>query len=365
MKKVVKKQTGNGENNIRFINAKSYKPVIGHTYVEYRTKDGYEKKQVATVELHGKDEVVVLEGKPLSRFLSIIEFGRRKFSKALVTGKTGAQRMLTKQYKASTMMQFQLQEEKGHVIRVTSERYVGVENSLVEEIIEKRLQQEGIEFEKKSINRYESNYRQFELKNMKFAEAVGMTSTIAYFNLNTGLNALQVVGGAMVQVCSNGLIVGKALKETERLVHKQDMKEYERKINIRLGQILEVLEVITKDVVELRKIKVTIAQAKSIISHLKIAKYMQEAIENRLFVKSTRTFNGKMDFDGTLYGVYMAMTYVGTHTEEMQMSRNRMTTVNIAQTMKMQALETLQDGYASYQKQTKESKKPKVIPRLK
>ena len=356
MKPVAQKHKGNGEENIRFIETKDYKPQIAHTYVEYRTNDGYEKRQVSTVELRGKSETIVLEGKPLSRFLSIIEFGKRAFTKQLSASRDETQKLLEKKYKASSMIKFQLQEENKQVIRITSERYVGVDNSLVEDIITKRLEQEGIEYIIKENKKFGNNYKQIELQNMKFAHDTGMTSTITYFNLNTGLNAIHIVGGALVQVCSNGLIAGKVLKDTQRLVHKQDMKEYERKINNRIGQILEVLETITQEVVALRKIKVNVDQAKSIISFLKIPQYIQASIQSRLFTESLKTYNGKMDFDGTLYGVYMAMTYVGTHMQDIQMSKNRITSVNLTQTMKMQALETLQDGYADYKKQVKKMK---------
>jgi len=105
--------------------------------------------------------------------------------------------------------------------------------------------------------------------------------------------------------------------------------------------VLENLDVLPQKVLKLREIQVTKKQAKKHIESIPIPQYMQKAIWKRLFTKSAKTLNGDRDWDGTMYGIYMASTYVGSNMEKIRKSKNRVVEIEPQHVEQLQSFETI------------------------
>jgi len=175
-------------------------------------------------------------------------------------------------------------------------------------------------------------------------EGTEIAKTISYMNKNDGDRSFKFFGGAVVLVCSNGMTTNNATSEI-KLRHLKTEKEVVRAINKHIGNILEKLEVLPKKVFALRDIKITRKQAKKHVDALPIPAYMRKAIWKRLFAKSAKSLNGQRDWDETMYGVYMASTYVGGNMEKIRKSKNRVVEIEPQHVEQLQSFETITTDY--------------------
>ena len=285
-----------------------------------------------TIKLHCqlRDEVIVLKGKVFSKFLWMMGFGYRKFigsmyAKEVTTGKRGGQKIkkryighrkieteLQKRYVESRTQQFQLLYVDGEVERITSEKYKSISHNFIQGVIENRLDAEGIEYEKTS--KFNGMSGMYQFKNTDGNSEIA--NAISYLNVNSGDKPLHLFGGAVVLVCSNGMMSGKATSKV-KVVHRFSEADYKRRIENKLSEILKDLTILPKQFMSLREHKVTKEEAEVLIHALPYAKYVKLEILARLHRKSSESRNGKSDWDGTMWGVYMAATYVGSHATEL------------------------------------------------
>ncbi len=317
-----------------------------------------------------------LSGKPFGRFLGFHEIGRRRFlgmsyRKEEVTSKYGAKRIkkifigtdkandwILSKYEKIPTEKFKLLIADGKVERITSEKYIGVPHDFIQEIIEKRLKAEGLVYEKQIEDaRFIGSIGRYVIKNVKKG-AGEIAKTISYWNQNSGDKSLKFYGGAVVLVCSNGMVREES-KSKIRLLHKIALPVLKKKIENALGLIIQQLEPLQKEFTALQKIKVTREEAKIKIESLPVPKYVQKAIWTRLFTASKFTKNGEMDFDGTMWGLYMASTYIASHYEKIEKGR-RERAVTDEQYMKLSSLELFTTKWDKKEKETDKTNAQKV-----
>jgi len=285
----------------------------------------------------------VLEGRSFSKFLSFIKVRKSKLmanvKHEMRTGNGVGKwnKYIQNKYPKSSTKKFQILHTNGIVERFTSNKYIAVPYDFIQQTIENRLDAEGIKYEKEI--KFDGVNGIYKLLNT-FTEGDEIAKTISYMNKNDGDRSFKFFGGAVVLVCSNGMISNNATSEI-KLKHMKTQSEIARAINKHIGVILEKLDVLPKKVFALREIQITKKQAKKHIKALPIAQYMKKAIWKRLFTKSQKTLNGKMDWDGTLYGIYMASTYVGSNMETIKKSTNRVVEIDISHIEQLQNFETI------------------------
>ena len=336
----------------------------GYEEVVFETKDAnpvfrwkeeegvFEKRQVPSVDLELKNgKVYNLRHKPLSRYLAFLGIGKRKFMDMLRTyerpeghktprkvflNTETAQKFLetatAKMLPTTEAFKILLMNDK--VVRITSDTFIAVKHSRVQEIIENRLHAEGIEFTKEI--RFGGVNGVYRFTNTQHE---GMENAVSYINRNSGDVSLQIYGGAVVLVCGNGMISGKASSKT-RIVHKLSDKDIVRKVEAELGMILERLNTLPEVFLKLKKYAVTQSEARKLVEALNMPKYLKAAIWKRLFASSKKTENGKMDWDGTMWGIYMAATYVASHEKAVSRSLNTTQDMNEDLMQKLAMVET-------------------------
>lgn len=325
-----------------------------------------------------KIQEVILRGKPFGRFLAFMDMGQRKLVnmcyrsqptnsgrlKRVFIGTNDAQKWLTTAYqKLEKTKHFKLLLADGKAVRITSEKYIGVPHSFVQEVIEKRLDAEGFQFEKtvnltgtigeydivtkdtitkqEAIKKLQQTTRSHQVVNT--FEGIQMGSMIRYVNYNTGDRSLNLFGGSKVLVCANGLISIKNDNKM-RMLHKLKLNDVRIKIERSITEIIKSIEPIRKELLKLRKISITEEEAKKFVSILPFPKYMQEAIWTRLFEESTETQNGKMDWDETLWGIYMSATYIASHSDTLKKGRKEKE-INDEYRVKLSAVETFSETW--------------------
>jgi len=106
--------------------------------------------------------------------------------------------------------------------------------------------------------------------------------------------------------------------------------------------------------------QITKDEAKKKIFSLPIAKYLQEAIWTRLFQASKLTRNGQMDWDETVYGLYMASTFVASHNENIKKSKNIDVAINEDHVQKLQSLELFTTDWDAREKELEKTNAPKI-----
>lgn len=285
----------------------------------------------------------ILDGRPFSKFLTLIKVKKSKVMAGVHKnmrqdgGYSRWNKYIQSKYPKSPTKKFQILHTDGAVERITSNKYVAVPYDFIQKTIEDRLDAEDIKYEKEI--KFGGVNGIYKLLNAK-AEGSEIAKTISYINKNDGDRSFKFFGGAVVLICSNGMISNNATSEL-KLRHMKTESEIARAINKQIGLILEKLDVLPKKVFALRGIKITKKEAKKHINALPIPKYMQKTIWKRLFTKSLKTLNGRMDWDGTMYGIYMASTYVGSNMEKIRKSKNRVVPIDSYHIEKLQSFETI------------------------
>ena len=361
-----------------------FKPQFVWQRIRPQSRYGIERQVPSitlTGEMDGEPAHLVLQGKPFSRFLQFMGVGKRAFMKQMYRyndktsffGKTyqtktyigseNAQKLLEAKYPEASVEKFKILLVDNKVARITSEDYIGIPHSFVQEVIENRLNAEGIEYHKQS--RFGGSNGVYVFKNtMKVDKAnakVGdeIAHSVSYMNRNSGDKSLKLFGGAVVLVCSNGMTSGKA-QSTMRIVHKLELGELRKRIEQELGKILEKIPLVSKDFMKLRKYKVTKEEAKILVEALPISKYLREAIWERLFTPSKKTMNGEMDWDGTMWGLYMAATYIASNNTEIQKSRRSTKSVDEEIVERLSSVQLFQQVWEEREKILEKSNAPKV-----
>ena len=289
----------------------------------------------------------VLEERPFSKFLTFLKIKKsRLMANVRASQKAGDgisrwNKYVQNKYPKCSTKQFQLLHTNGNVERFTSNKYVAVPYDFIQKTIEDRLTAEGISFEKEL--KFGGVNGIYKLTNT-VTEGTEIAKSISYMNKNDGDRSFKFFGGAVVLVCSNGMTSNNATSEI-KMRHLKTEKEVARAINKHIGNILEKLDVLPKKVFALRGIKITRKQAKKHIDALPIPQYMQKAIWKRLFAKSAKTLNGHRDWDETMYGIYMASTFVGSNVEKLKKSKNRTVEVEPQHVEQLQNFETITTDY--------------------
>lgn len=302
------------------------------------------ERDVPCIELRTEGKTYELYDRAYARFLGLLKTGRRAMDRQLYKydGKkkiylgTGAyQQDLTNLYRLSSLKYLQLLTDGNKVIRITTQQFIGVDTDMVESICEKRLEAEGIKFEK--FVRYNGNYVTYKFTNASYNHPKGIDSTMGFYNHNSGENAMQFFGGGMVQVCSNGMM---APKRNVRLVHKIDHKELRVRVERILTDILDEIKILPRYYESLRNKRLTIDEARKVVYGLQYPKYLKDAVWARLFQDSTSTANGYMDWDGTMWGIYMAATYIASHKSSIAKSTNLEREVDMGLVSKLSNIHT-------------------------
>lgn len=307
-------------------------------------------------------ETIKLRGTPMRKLVSnYMGYGYRRLCAEANTYENSRDTLndvLADHYEDMTAQTLCLQERNGQVTRLTTDAFEGIDSKQVSDVITRRLGAEGIEFDSRS--RYGGYYNEFLMKNAEFGELGGdVTASVGFMNTNTGENSLSLFGGGNVSVCTNGLILGD-LTSRIRLVHKVGFSFVEKKIEHGLGEILQQIELVPKQLLALKEITVTKPEAETVINHMDMEKYLKNAVLERLTTPSHQTANGRMDMDNTLYGVYMAMTYVGTHSTSVAKSKNISVDVNVNHVSKLQDINTLRDAWDLREKELENTDAIKV-----
>lgn len=340
-----------------------------------------------------KIQEVRLHGKPFGRFLAFMEMGQRRFinmcyrtettksgrPKRVFIGTGDAQKWLTSAYtKLEKTKHFKLLLADGKPVRITSEKYIGIPHSFVQEVIENRLKAEGFDFVKTinvrgTIGEYElitkdTITKEEAMKQLSNEQTqtgqhmsdhgIAMSSTVRYVNYNTGDRSLNLFGGGKVLVCANGMISNRVSNKM-RMLHKLELKDVRTKLERAITEIIKNIEPIRKELLKLRKVKITKEEAKKFVEVLPFPKYMQEAIWTRLFKESKETQNGKMDWDETLWGIYMSATYIASHSETLKKGRKEKE-INDEYRVKLSAVETFSETWDEREKLYEKQNAPKV-----
>jgi len=288
-----------------------------------------------------EDQKFILEERPFSKFLTFLKIKKSRFMSNVQhsikagDGLSRWNKYVQNKYPKCTTKTFQLLHTDGKVERFTSNKYIAVPYNFIQKTIENRLNAEGITFEKEI--KFGGVNGIYTLGNI---EGTGMAKQISYLNKNDGDRSFKFFGGAVVLTCANGMVTNNATSEI-KLRHLKTEKEIERVINKHIGAILENLDVLPQKVLKLREIQVTKKQAKKHIESIPIPQYMQKAIWKRLFTKSAKTLNGDRDWDGTMYGIYMASTFVGSNMEKIKKSKNRVAQIEPQHVEQLQSFETI------------------------
>lgn len=328
------------------IKRKAYLPIL-----KMVNKNHYGKmKQFPQIILSPKnpeDQKFILEGRPFSKFLTFLKIKKSKLmaniksSQRTGNGISQWSKYIQNKYPKCSTKQFQLLHTNGKVERFTSNKYVAVPYDFIQKTIEDRLTAEGISFEKEL--KFGGVNGIYKLTNT-ITEGTEIAKTVSYMNKNDGDRSFKFFGGAVVLTCSNGMVSNNATSEI-KLRHLKTEKEVGRAINKHIGNILEKLEVLPQKVFALRDIKITRKNAKKHVDALPIPQYMRKAIWKRLFTKSVKTLNGHRDWDETMYGIYMASTYVGSNMERIKKSKNRFAEIEPQHVEQLQNFETITTDY--------------------
>jgi len=327
---------------VNVIKRKDYLPIF-----KMVSKNHYGKMrqfpQIILSPKNPEDPKFILEERPFSKFLTFLKIKKSRFmsnvrsSTRAGDGISRWNKYVQNKYPKCPTKTFQLLHTNGKVERFTSNKYIAVPYDFIQKTIEDRLNAEDISFEKEI--KFDGVNGIYKLTNT-VDEVTGIAKTISYMNKNDGDRSFKFFGGAVVIVCSNGMISNNATSEI-KLRHLKTEKEVARAINKHIGNILEKLDVLPRKVFALRNIKITRKQAKKHIDALPIPQYMQKAIWKRLFTKSAKTLNGHRDWDETMYGIYMASTFVGSNMEEIRKSKNRVAQIEPQHVEQLQNFETI------------------------
>ena len=331
----------------RLIQVRDYEPHFHYSQRSYKDDRGYDRHvNVPELWLEGKGETIKLRGTPMRKLVSnYMGLGYRKLCNL------GNQNISREQiddhlydyYNDMTAQTLCLQERGNTVTRLTTDAFEGIDSEQVHEVITRRLDAEGMDFESK--DRFDGVHTQYFLKNAEFGElSKDVVASVGYINKNTGENSFSMFGGGNVTVCTNGMIFGD-LTARLRLTHKVDFVYVEKRIEQNLGEILSHMDIMPKQLMSLKDITVTKAEAEHVISNLRMEEYLKRAVSERLHRPSHATESGRVDWDDTLYGIYMSMTYVGSNVDSVQRSKNISVDVNVNHVSKLQDINTLRQAW--------------------
>lgn len=305
-------------------------------------------------------ETIKLSGNPMRKLVSnYMKYGHRNLTSnaKVVSDRSVLNNKVQEYYDNMTANAFKLQEYAGQVTRFTTQKYEGIPHTRIAEVLERRLDAEGIKYDRTFTNQGE--YGKYVLDNAYKELGDGVHGAIHFFNRNTGENAMNFAGGGNIAICSNGLVMGDTLAKV-RTVHKLEFAEVEKRVENTVGNILSQLDVMPKQLLALKDIQVTTAETNQLLLGMKIEKYLQNAIQNRLHTPSLKTQDGKKDWDGTLFGIYMAMTYIGSNIRMVQKTRNLTVELQTRHVEKLLNVNTLRDAWDQREKELEAQNAPKV-----
>lgn len=361
------------------IERKAYKPEF---HIEQKSTSYGTTYNVPVMHLKPKNESDAeykLSNKPLGRFLAFHSIGRNKFvrmcyrdeDKINRAGKTVVHKVFIGTDKANDWIldhyakipteKFKILLADGNVARITSDKYISIPHNIVQSTIENRLKAEGFKFTKNiSSSGQRGQYRLLSEEQVNKAVNVGdkIADTVCYFNRNSGDKSLHIAGGSEVLICSNGMTTVKNGSKI-RMLHKLDLKVVKRRIEETLTEILKNVKPLRKIFTSLQKVVITETEAKKFVEVLPYPKYMQQAIWTRLFTKSAQTSNEKMDWDGTLWGIYMASTYIASHHEEMAKGR-RSVQIDDDMRQRLSTVETFSETWDKREELLEKKNAPKI-----
>ena len=360
---------------------RSYENVIPTNAIEPRFEFKWlvnkfgQKRLTETIVLKTAEKEIVLVGRPQTAFFRLIGTTRMHIiDKAYAvgkyttrTGKVSTKRLHTTPNDANTEMRkfwekttvtgWKFLWEDEQVTRVTSEIYEGIPHELLQKIIRNRLDAESVEYDEKILNGGQTGVYSFMTGE---TQKVGNTikNAVVYQNTNDGEHSFRLFGGGLVLVCSNGM-VSMNTKSKMRLVHKLPEAEITRIVETELGRILESIDILPKQFLSLKEYVITKEQASQMISKLPVAKYVQMAVAQKLF-----GIGFTEDWDGTMWGLYMASTWVGTHMEHLP-DRKKVREMRADVKISLQAVETYSEMWDKREslKADESSKKLEVMSR--
>jgi len=361
------------------IDVKDFKPAFNYEQVTRTFSGRAYHYSVPTITLKADNgQTYKLQGKPFARFFGFSKynvkdqrFGKRKFLEEYrKNGKESVQILLENIWKKIETEKFKLLLVGGNVGRITSDSYIGIPHSFIQQTIENRLRQEGFGFSKEinprgTIGKYYLDIEGGMSKSDAIANArqtgkVGqmISGMIKYFNINSGDKALGLFGGGVVLACTNGMI-SEHSSANVKMPHKLDLNVVKRRIEEALGLVIQQLEPAKKEFINLRSIQVTREQAKKKIESLPIPKYLKEAIWARLFQKSEQTTNGQMDFDGTMWGLFMSSTWIASHMDKVRKG-NQERELDELKIKQLSSLELFTTDWDAREKELEKTNAPKM-----
>lgn len=296
-----------------------------------------------------------LTGKPLRKFLqyqghtlkSVV--GPCREAKSALPG----MKVLEAAYAASPTQGYKLLMAGKDVVRFTTDEFVAIPDSMVKRVIDNRLKAEGV-----AVRRYSHRFGVHIYDLAAVGAMDPKVGDICYQirarNANTGNHAFKMSGGACVLACTNGMVSPRNMTSV-RIPHLFDAKAIKRAIEEQLGRIMEKLPEMPAEFMALKRMKVTKEEARRRVWLMPMYRYEKRAIWDRLFFTERTT--GKRDWDGTMWGVYMAATYVASHSAEVPKGRH----AKEVDTAMMERLSDVSSFTLDWDKREKELEKAKKL----
>ena len=269
-----------------------------------------------------------LTGAELRKYLGYLKLSKKEIMrKCMTTAKTAAgtttsqlvaypaNDMIRKAAKNPMFRSFKISHSNGYVRRITSGYYSSVPTESILETVRNRISGEGYTIKSEDTVGPMISFR--------LGEALSESDidpAIHVIHRNDGHTALKMFTGGVVGICTNGMVFGEQTSKG-RLNHMWTEAEVSRYIEGQLTTLVQNMADIPTRLAPLKEEEITLKVAKKRIAMLPLAPFVIKAVNDRLTTESTETANGKMDFDGTMYGVYMAGTYVASHNQLYQTVR--------------------------------------------
>lgn len=199
-------------------------------------------------------------------------------------------------------LSFSVVMDKNDVIRVTSTDYIPIPHNIVLSAIEEGLGNSNILFDREisyDKGMYAVWTTNLTTNNFKFR--------IWAYNYNDGQHGLQIGTGALILVCSNGLMRYKGYEKL-RIVHRKEIEKVKQKIMEFVDRsISEYMDL--DDLIERSKgIEINKEKAKELLRRLNIPKWVRDML---LYNKIWR--NAKV----TLWQLSQLITEIATHEENL------------------------------------------------
>lgn len=269
-------------------------------------------------------ETYRLTGSPLRRYLHYLGLKKQQvwdatlsITKSAASGKMiesrlpyVADNMIRKSCRNPKFGSFKLEHVHGDVRRITSNIYSAVSTDIIQETIRNRIKEEGHTIEQEQTT---GPLMTYVLGGQVWPG--GIRPAVHVNHKNDGLTGFKMYTGGHVQICSNGLVAMQELSRM-RINHRWSEDKLARKIDQELGLLMAKMADIPRAIAPLQKEKITLAVAKKRIDLMGFLPFVANALKARLTEPSKLTQNGKMDWDGTMFGVYMAGSFLGSRNLE-------------------------------------------------